>query len=878
MNDTTAHHTAGEDSAARRTARVLERSKETRASVIYGESIAKWVITVGGLMVIIAVIGIMVFLFRVVMPLMEGGTLQAEVRHQLDPQEVAWLNADEFQSLAIRVGAEGRATSFHVETGRMVAEEQLDFAGQVATAVGGTLERNQVAFGFADGTVRFADLGFEVTTTARTAAPIGMERLNDRDFVLGETIYTPVQTGDFRTIRPVKEVGEPQAISDHPIIAIDYRVGGTRERPTISFLTVDSEGVGRLSRSNIQRNLMTGEEQVRTVTTTLPTLPSGTVVTDVLLASLGDRAIISSADGTLFRYDLRNPDNPRLAEQRRVFPDPGIGISAITYLNGEQALVVGGTNGAVDVFMQVQTPGAETADRFELVRARIHEPQAAAIVDIGVAVRDKSLVTTDADGNVWLRHSTSDQVLFRFARSGSTATDGMALIYPRTDGALKVDDNGVADSWTVRHPHPEITWKVLFGRICYEGYGEERFIWQSTAATDTFEPKYSLVPLIFGTLKATFYAMLFALPIALMGAIYTSEFVHAGVRRTIKPMMEMMESLPTVVLGFVAALVLAPFVEEWIAAVLLAFIALPLGLLLGAHFWQMLPTRIALRYGGFPKFILMALVILLTGWVGYQAGPTFEDILFAGDFKAWTNGDFGTGTPFMTFLLWPLSGLLTGMAFNRAFGHVWRDMLRGVDWAAAGRMVFAKWLVIVAASLFFSWLVASLLTLIGYDPRGGFIDTYAQRNALVVGFVMGFAVIPNVYTLAEDALNSVPAHLRAGSLACGATPWQTAIWVILPTAASGVFSAVMIGMGRAVGETMIVVMAAGNTPIMEWNIFSGLRTLSANIAIELPEAVKDGTNYRVLFLAALTLFIMTFVINTFAELIRQRFRKRAFQL
>jgi phosphate transport system permease protein len=77
---------------------------------------------------------------------------------------------------------------------------------------------------------------------------------------------------------------------------------------------------------------------------------------------------------------------------------------------------------------------------------------------------------------------------------------------------------------------------------------------------------------------------------------------------------------------------------------------------------------------------------------------------------------------------------------------------------------------------------------------------------------------------------------------------------------------------------MIVVMAAGNTPVLDWNIFSGLRTLSANIAVELPEAVKDGTLYRTLFLAALTLFVMTFVINTLAELVRQRFRKRAFQL
>ena len=127
-------------------------------------------------------------------------------------------------------------------------------------------------------------------------------------------------------------------------------------------------------------------------------------------------------------------------------------------------------------------------------------------------------------------------------------------------------------------------------------------------------------------------------------------------------------------------------------------------------------------------------------------------------------------------------------------------------------------------------------------------------------------------------MNSVPGHLRSSSLACGATPWQTAMWVIIPTAMSGIFAAVMIGMGRAVGETMIVVMAAGNTPILDWNIFNGLRTLSANIAVELPEAVKDGTLYRMLFLAALTLFVMTFVVNTFAEIIRQRFRKRAFQL
>lgn len=872
-----AAHSAGEDAAARRVARSHERAKETRASVIYGERIAKWVITIGGLLVILAVIGIMVFLFQVVLPLMGGGRVVSEVRHGLDAKEVAWLNADEFQSLAIRVGADGRATTFHIPTGRVVKEEQLDFAGATATAVGGTLNRDRVAFGFDDGTVRFGQIGFELTTTARRNAPPDLIQLDERDFLSGDRILSPAQTGDFRTVTPVKTVGEPETISEAAIVALDYRVGGTVERPTRSYITVDALGIARLSRSVIQRNLMTGAETVRTSTAVLPALDEGTVVTAVLLSSSGDRAIIASGDGLLYRYDIRDPNNPILAERRRVFPDD-VAVTSVAFLNGEQALVVGGSNGAVDVFMVVQPESSQTGDGFELVRARVHEPQGAAIIDISVAQRAKSMVTTDATGAVWFRHSTSDQVLFRFERSGSADVGSQALIFPRSDGVLKVDDRGVINSWRVDSPHPEITLGVLFGRVWYEGYAEPRFIWQSTAGTDTFEAKFSLVPLVFGTMKATFYAMLFALPIALMGAIYTSEFVHRGVRSSVKPMMEMMESLPTVVLGFFAALILAPFVEEWIAAVLLVFIALPLGLMIGAHLWQCLPTDVALRYDGMPKFVLMGLVIFVTGYVAFLLGPLFEDVLFAGDFKAWTNGDFGTGTPFMTFLLWPLWSVVTGIVFQRRAGHLWRDMIRGKDKPAAGRLVFAKWGVMLLVSLIVSWLFAALLTLIGFDPRGGLIDTYAQRNALVVGFVMGFAVIPNVYTLAEDALNSVPSHLRAGSLACGATPWQTAIWVILPTAMSGVFSAVMIGMGRAVGETMIVVMAAGNTPIMEWNIFSGLRTLSANIAIELPEAVKDGTNYRVLFLAALTLFILTFVINTVAELIRQRFRKRAFQL
>ena len=151
---------------------------------------------------------------------------------------------------------------------------------------------------------------------------------------------------------------------------------------------------------------------------------------------------------------------------------------------------------------------------------------------------------------------------------------------------------------------------------------------------------------------------------------------------------------------------------------------------------------------------------------------------------------------------------------------------------------------------------------------------FDQRNSVVVGIAMGVAVIPTIFSMAEDAVFSVPKHLTQGSLALGATRWQTLSRVVILTASPGIFSAVMIGLGRAVGETMIVLMATGNTPVMDFNIFSGMRTLSANIAVEMPESEVGSTHFRVLFLAALVLFALTFVFNTAAEVVRQRLRER----
>src|SRR5690606_32436164 len=180
---------------------------------------------------------------------------------------------------------------------------------------------------------------------------------------------------------------------------------------------------------------------------------------------------------------------------------------------------------------------------------------------------------------------------------------------------------------------------------------------------------------------------------------------------------------------------------------------------------------------------------------------------------------------------------------------------------------------VIVGVVWFSFEISDYIEVwfFGGDVRFWLRDEFGlgfdQRNALVVGAAMGFAVIPTIFSITEDAVFSVPKHLSYGSLALGATTWQTMTRVVLPTASPGIFSAVMIGMGRAVGETMIVLMATGNTPIMDVNIFEGMRTLSANIAVEMPESAVGSTHYRILFLAAFVLFLFTFCVNTIAEFV-----------
>ena len=408
-----------------------------------------------------------------------------------------------------------------------------------------------------------------------------------------------------------------------------------------------------------------------------------------------------------------------------------------------------------------------------------------------VEPRRKGFATLDAEGTMKVLYPTSRRIVAKIKTELKPGT--VAAISPRSDYLVAESAVGQIDSFKIHNEHPEISWGTLWAKVWYEGYPEPVYSWQSSSADNDFEPKFSLTPLAFGTLKAAFYALLFAVPIAIMGAIYTAYFMAPSMRALVKPGIEIMAALPTVILGFIGGLWLAPIIEANLSSVLGIFVVLPIGLFVFALLWWFLPERLTKPFAGWYGLLVVPLIIGMVA-ASFHVGPWLEDSLFGGNSRTW-----------------------------------FRDVM-GLD--------------------------------------------FDQRNALVVGLIMGLAVIPTIFSIAEDAIYGVPRHLSNGSLALGATPWQTLTRVVLLTASPGIFSAFMIGMGRAVGETMIVLMATGNTPLMNFNIFEGMRTFAANIAVELPESEVGSSHYRILFLAALVLFMITFAFNTVAEIVRQRLRLR----
>jgi phosphate transport system permease protein len=255
-------------------------------------------------------------------------------------------------------------------------------------------------------------------------------------------------------------------------------------------------------------------------------------------------------------------------------------------------------------------------------------------------------------------------------------------------------------------------WRYLLRPHQWTGYDKPEYIWQPIGQIH----KYNLVPLVVGSLKITLVGLFFAVPLAVGAAIYVSQLARPRTREIVKPAIELLSGIPSVVIGFFALLVMASFLQS----------------------------------------------------------------------------------------------------------------------------------------------------LFGYPTR---------LNAFVAGIALGFAVIPMVFTIAEDALTSVPQSYTQAALALGASKWQTAWQVVLPSALPGVFAATVLGFGRAVGETMVILMVC-SASVMSGSIFDSARSITATIAAEMAEAVSGGHHYRILFLLGAILFVVTFVTNMIGEVVIHRLKRK----
>ena len=860
-----------------------KRARTTRPAVKMANTVARTCITVGGGATILSVLLVGVFLFSVIVPLFLSPESSKTAAYPLPvEQKILLMGVNEYQTMGWVMTPDGTIRLFVLQDGREIASFH-PLAGRAPTAASFNNRDGKVVFGFADGSVQYGVFSFATDflekkelSPGTQAIPIGTAFIHDN----GMVERTP--EGQFRLQRFHADLLAPVTVEQgQKIIAVDLTEKPSG--PVIAAVTA----ANTLFLNEIQQteNMLTGEVTVELAGGSIPLDPTRPDAPPyrLFLTGQGDNVLLAWEDGTVHRYDTRSFSRMTLAESVDVVPGPDDRLTAVDFLIGKTTLVTGDSAGRVTAWFRVKLPGTATVDGARLVAGHELDQNAHGVAAIAASPRSRMLSVGYTNGSVSIYNITSERLVAEFSDPTSTALPANSMTISPKDNGMVVIAGKTLGHYALDIPHHEVTLSSIYTPVWYEGYNMPEQVWQSSSGTDDFEPKYGLYPLIFGTVKATIYSMLFGVPLAILAAVYTSELMHPKLRSKVKSTIEIMASLPSVVLGFLAALVVAPFVEDIIPQVLSTFYCIPFALLFGGFLWQLLPRTRAAAWTPY-RLLAMFAMVLLGIWLGFLAGGALEHFFFSGDFRQWLATKKGSpfGGWFLLFL--PFSTLVVALFPERLLDPVFRccrpDSIRGSvsPLSELLRFLIATLLVVALAGAVAYIFSHGPMGLWSLDLRGWLFDTYVQRNALVVGFMMGFAIIPIIYTISEDALSTVPEYLRSASLAAGATPWQTAVRIILPTAASGIFSAVMIGFGRAVGETMIVLMAAGNTPLMDWNIFNGFRTLSANIAVELPEAVQNSTHYRMLFLAAFNLFIMTFFLNTLAEIIRQRFRKRAFEL
>lgn len=742
-----------------------ERRERLRKARMFRDGLSRIGVAAGGLGVIFALALIFLYLFYETLPLLKPPSMAVAGQYTIAADGIEGrplhLTLDRYEQIGARFSDTGQILFFDANNGARLSSVQVPVPeGATIVSFGHSESRKSLfVYGNTDGSVLPLKLEYALTY------PDGQRVVTPRlTYPLGEVPLqiAGVENADYSALTIVDGRG-------------GYVVAGGSDNGDVVMAVFSTN-----------TNLLTGDTAISRQDYRLPRLPRPV---QQILVNESLRNLFAIDDrGMLYNVDIADPAKAAIIEQVDLTGGKA-GVTAADFLVGSRGLIVGAEDGSLREWFLVRD---EASGQSRLTFIREFEPHAAAVTVIEPEYSRKGFMTGDASGEVALHYATSSVTLrsLQVAKQPITAI----AISPIDSAALVVHEGSSAiQRLAIDNPHPQTSISSLWGKVWYEGRDKPEWIWQSSSADDAFESKFSLVPLTTGTLKAALFAMLLSMPIAIMGAIYTAYFMSTPMRRIVKPSIELMEALPTVILGFLAGIWLAPFIENHLPILVTGALLIPLGTLFAGFAWSQMPAAVRHRVPAGWEAALLIPVIVFLGWITVASSPWIEVQFFHGSMRQW-------------------------------------------------------------------------LTDIGVS--------YDQRNALIVGLAMGFAVIPTIFSIAEDAVFSVPKHLTQGSLALGATRWQTVMGVVLLTASPGIFSAVMIGLGRAVGETMIVLMASGNSPIVNFNIFEGMRTLAANVAVELPETAVGSTHFRVLFLSSLVLLAFTFLVNTIAEMVRQRLRAR----
>ncbi len=726
-------------------------------------------IFVGGLGVIVAIFGIFFFILAEIVPLFKGAKVEQIESVDTGITHPLMIGTDEWTEYPFIVDHGGRI-HFVDPTGER-REKIVQAPLPEGTSITGSKylqEAQSILLGLSNGTYLSANVS-----------------------------YVPEFASEgTRTITASISWEDAQAFTEtgRNIVALDATV--SEQKKSIAAILTDDSGTSLWVNTYVQKRSLFGASGFKLDSQTELTGQLSAKPLQILVGANAELLVVRCHDETLHVFKMDAGEWTHL-QQFKPFEQESTRISSMDFIKGKVSLSITNTQGDHVLYSLYRSQDA--GERlFGLTKS--FEPFPGGATIFAPSSRNKALLLGN-DSTLSLRYATTGDTRWEAPIDHPIK---QLLISGKFDRILGITDEGMLELYSLRDPHPEAGFAAFFSKIWYEGQDRPQYLWQSTGGSDDFEPKLSLIPLIIGSFKGTFYALLFAIPIAILAAIYTSQFLNPGLKRVIKPGIEIMASLPSVVLGFLGALWLAPLLEDRIPSVLLVSLAIPGSAVLIGYLWNLLPIRIRILIPKGWEFVIFLPLIVIVSWLAWQIGPALENIVFRVT-------DPATGESIADFRLW----------WEASTGHV-----------------------------------------------------FQQRNSLVVGFMMGFAVIPIIYTIAEDSLSAVPPSMTSASLALGASRWQTTARIVLPTASAGIFSACMIGLGRAVGETMIVVMATGNTPILDFDMFSGMRTLAANIAVELPEAPHGGTLYRTLFLGAFVLFILTFVVNTAAEVMRHRLRNK----